>query len=155
MKRFAALAALLAVAFLTRAGSGPVLADPPPPSPWFDIGIDEADPADPTIAPVDDDCPVGLPCKIRSTVAIAPGQPAIPIASVTTAAFLVANDAYVPNGLRVGATGFSTTLAVSTIGPCETNAIPYSSGTALVDATTDPHTTTHALTDLASPDHWP
>jgi hypothetical protein len=33
---------------------------------------------------------------------------------VTTAAFPVANDAYVPNGLRVGAAGL-TTLAVSTI----------------------------------------
>ena len=157
MKRFAVLAAILALAFLTRIGPAPALADPPPPppSPWFDVGIDEADPADPTIPPVDDDCPVGLPCKIRSTVAIAPGQPAIPIASVTTAAFLVANDAYVPNGLRVGVTGFSTTLAVSTVGPCETNAIPYASGTALYDATTDPRTTTHAPSDLASPAHWP
>ena len=43
----------------------------------------------------------------------------------------------------------------STVGPCETDAIPYSSGTALVDATTDPHTTTHSPADLASPDHWP
>ncbi len=130
------------------------LADPPP-SPWFDISIDDADSADPTIAPVDDDCPVGVPCKIRSTVAIAPGDPALPIASVTGDAFFVAPDAYVPNGLRVGATGFSTTLAISTVGPCETNAIPYSSGTALADATIDPRTTTHSTTDLASPDHWP
>jgi len=130
-------------------------ADPPPPGPYFDATIDETSPADPTIAPADDDCPVGLPCKIRTTIGILPNQPVLPIASVTPGAFFVAPDGFVPNGTRVGTTGFATTIAVSSIGPCDTNSIPYTSGTILVDATVDPRTSTGAPSDLASNLHWP
>ena len=152
--RYLAIALSLPVLALFLGGAPAVNADPPP-SPWFQATIDETSPADPTVAPVDDDCPVGVPCKVRTTVAIAPGDAVLPIASVTSSAFWVAPDATVPNGLLVGTTGFSTTLSVSTVGPCETNAIPYSSGTALVDATINPQTTTHTPSDLASPIHWP
>jgi len=157
MKRSCVLTAILALAFLALfiGGAPAASAEDPPPSPWFQATIDETSPADPTVAPVDDDCPVGVPCKVRTTVAIAPGDAVLPIASVTSNAFYVAHGGTVPNGIRVGTTGFATSLSISTVGPCETNAIPYASGTVLVDAAIDPQTTTRSPADLASPAHWP
>jgi hypothetical protein len=66
--------------------------------------IDETDPAGFT-NPVDDDCPVGVPCKAQSVVNVADvNQPADSVTSISPDAFLGAPGTSIPNGTVVGNT---------------------------------------------------
>ena len=129
--------------------------------PLFAVTIDETNPAQPDIPPVDDQCPLGVPCKTQTFAAIGPDQPLIPIASVTPPAFFVASDGDVPNGAPVGLVSFQVVIAVGTagtvgtVGSCETDGFPVSGQALLRDATTDPTTTTNSAPVLIAVNEWP
>lgn len=66
--------------------------------------IDEADPTGFT-NPVDDDCPVGWPCKVKSDLNVADeDQPAASVTTISPTAFSGAVGTLIPNGTVVGNT---------------------------------------------------
>ena len=123
--------------------------------PLFAVTIDETDPGKPGIPPLDDQCPLNVPCKVQTLVAIGPDKPLIPIATVTPPAFYVAPGAAVPDGAPVGLASFQVVVALDAIGPCDTSGIPVSGQALLRDASIDPTTTTDSPLDLTSSDNWP
>jgi hypothetical protein len=140
--------------FLSRGPATEAFSDPVLDGPVFVATVDETDPADPAIPPADDNCPLDVPCKVRTDVFISANKPAFPIGSVSPPAFFVAPDAAVANGTPVGVAAFQIAL-VLTPGDCASNGFPVGSATPLFDASVSPFTTTGDPSDLASPDHWP
>ena len=66
--------------------------------------IDETDPAGFT-NPVDDDCPIGAPCKVKSDLTVADvDQPASSVTSISPTAFKGTVGTLIPNGAVVGNT---------------------------------------------------
>ena len=92
---------LLALGLAGLVGAGLALQADAGPGPnftaTFSATIDEASPANPSIAPVDDNCPVGGPCKMRSRHEIArtSGTGEGPLARIE---FVVPNPDGVPGG---------------------------------------------------------
>jgi hypothetical protein len=63
--------------------------------------IDETDPAGFT-NPVDDDCPIGSPCKVKSDLNVADNnQPAASVTSISPTAFVGVGGTSIPNGTTV------------------------------------------------------
>ena len=135
----------------TEASSHPL----PATGPGFAATIDETAPADPTVPPADDNCPVDMPCKVRTDVVIGPGQPAYPLGYVTPGAMLVVPGAVVPDGTRVGMAAFQIMLALSNSSDCSSDGFPFAAQTLLFDATTDLANSTGDSGALSAADGWP
>ena len=152
-----ALLVVIALLGLVDQGDSHVRASshPLPDFPLFQATIDETEPANPGVPPFDDDCPVGVPCKVRTAVVVGPGQPLIPRASITPPTFFVANDADVPDGAAVGMASFEAHFTLPSLGPCDTSGARLGGKALLRDATTDLTTSTGSSTDLASHTEWP
>jgi len=123
-------------------------------TPTFSLTIDEAAPGDTADFAGDDDCPVGALCKAWSRIVIPNGQPNASIVGLAPPVLLdVVSDAQVPDGAVVGR-GFGTARA-GYPGSCAFASIPVSWNHLVLDATTDPSTTTGDPNDLISYSDWP
>ena len=123
-------------------------------TPTLTVTVDEVAPSDVSILPVDDDCPVGALCKAWSRIVIPNGQPNASIVGLAPPVLLdVVSDAQVPDGAVVGR-GFGTARA-GYPGSCAFASIPVSWNHLVLDATTDPLTTTGDPNDLISYSNWP
>ena len=133
----------------------PAYADPPF-TPTFTATADEVAPGDPSILPLDDDCPVGALCKVMGTVQIPDGQPGTTYSmfvSAAAAAFLmIPVDQQIPDGAIIRREFGSTRVGL--VGSCAAGSV-YPFDSFVLDATTDPATTTGDPSDLLAFDRWP
>lgn len=128
-------------------------------TPTYTETVDEVDPFNPFTLPVDDDCLLGAPCKTMFQLTIPPGQPGSSALSVLLPAPIIglAGDPIVPDGELVGrvfgsqrTAPFGAGLAACTLFGFD---IPFDYF--LLDATTNPFTTTFSPSDLFSVNNWP
>ncbi len=161
MSRFLLLVVVIgSLAVSSMAVSGkPSGAAPVPFTPSFTMTLDEVAPADPFTLPVDDDCPVGVPCKAWWQLTIPDGQPGrttfpnsgTPL-SILAGSISVGGDALTPDGAIVGRALVSERIGL--IGNCGTGGMFNGDGI-ILDATTNPSTTTGSSADLNSFANWP
>ena len=84
--------------------------------------IDETDPAGFT-NPVDDDCPAGAPCKVKSDLSVLDtNQPAASITSISPTAFVGVGGTSIPNGDVVGNT--HVVVKYAALGDCSSTFPP-------------------------------
>lgn len=146
------VAALLAIWLLSSPSqSTQAFSHPELDLPLFVVTIDEADPAQPDMPPTDDQCPLNVPCKIQTFIAIGPNEPLVPIAMITPPPFFVAPGATIPDGAPVGLASFQVVVAP---GSCDGDVIPASGQALLRDATIEPTTTSGSPLDLIAIDRW-
>ena len=108
--------ALIVVLVLIATGAGVLVASAALTQVTVVFTIDDKEPAGFT-NPVDDDCPIGMPCKVKSDLNVADSnQPAASLTSISPTAFTGVVGTLIPNGTIVGNTHVKVKYAA--IGGC-------------------------------------
>jgi len=121
--------------------------------------IDEKYPAA-TATPVDDDCPVGVPCKAQSVVNVTDvDQPTDSVTTISPVAFLGAPGSSIPNGTLVGNTHVVMKWAAT--GDCSDPKLTVDKTADFLDGGTKGEVTDIACSETSDPpplektDRWP